>query len=55
MWVPWKVPSARVTWTRQGWPGVGAGHHFGQSHKFADGIVHIVGAKEVWREDLVDY
>jgi hypothetical protein len=39
------VPSARMTWTRQGWPGVGAGHHFGQSHKFADGIVHIVGAK----------
>ena len=31
---------------RQGVPGVGDEiDHFGQSHKFADGNVHIVGAK----------
>jgi hypothetical protein len=31
---------------RQGGPGVGDEiDHFGQSHKFADGNVHIVGAK----------
>ena len=45
-WVP--VPSANMAWTRchQGWPGVGAERHrLGQSHKFADGNVHIAGAK----------
>jgi hypothetical protein len=44
--VPWEVPSASRTWMRQGVSGVGDEiNYFGQSHKFADGNVHIVGAK----------
>jgi len=41
------VPSANRTWICQG-PGVGDEiNHLAQSHKFADGNVHIVGAKRV--------